>query len=138
MHINVFTKFLLASLLFSPFYLAQEIEIISDGNERSSRINLPSNTDEPIPLMFILHGLGESSASWYGVASYIKNQGFATVRPESGTFLSNTGSSYVKLWNAILDSNRYDDVQFISDIIDYMLALPPGVWQETQLVLKIG
>ena len=121
MHINVFTKLLLAYILFYPVCIAQEVEIISDGNERSFRINLPSNTDEPIPLMFILHGLGESSASWYGVASYIKNQGFATVRPESGTFLSNTGSSYVKLWNAILDSNRYDDVQFISDIIDYML-----------------
>ena len=106
MQINLFTKLLLASILFSPFYIAQEIEIISDGNERSFRINLPSNTDGPVPLIFILHGLGENSASWYGVASYIKNQGFATVRPESGTFLSNTGSSYVKLWNAILDSNR--------------------------------
>ena len=72
--------------------------------------------------MFILHELGESSAAWYGVASYIKNQSFVTVRPESGTFLSNTGTSYVKLWNAILDSNRYDDVKFISDIIDYMLV----------------
>ena len=71
MHFNVFVKLLLASILFSPLYLAQEVEIISDGNERSFRINLPNDTDEPIPLMFILHGLGESSASWYGVASYI-------------------------------------------------------------------
>ena len=61
MYINVFTKLLLASLLFSPFYFAQEVEIISDGTERSFRITLPSNTDEPIPLMFILHGFGESS-----------------------------------------------------------------------------
>jgi len=93
MHFNVIAKLLLASILFSPFYLAQEVEIISGGNERSFRINLPSNTDEPVPLMFILHGLGESSASWYGVASYIKNQGFPAVRPDSGTFFSNTGSS---------------------------------------------
>ncbi len=71
--------------------------------------------------MIILHGLGETSALWYGVASYTANQGIATVRPESGTFLNNSGTGYVKLWNAILDSARYNDVQFISDIIDYML-----------------
>ena len=113
MQINSFTKLLLVYILFCSFYFAQEVEIISDGNDRSFRINLPSNADEPFPLMFILHGLGESSTSWYGVASYIKNQGFVTVRPESGAFLSNTGTSYLKLWNAIMDSNRYDDVKFI-------------------------
>jgi polyhydroxybutyrate depolymerase len=95
---------------------------VSGGNERSFRVNLPSDTNDPIPLMIILHGLGETSAAWYGVASYTTNQGFATVRPESGTFLSNSGTGNVKLWNAILDTARFDDVLFISDVIDYMLT----------------
>ena len=99
----------------------QQVEIDSNGDDRSFLINLPSNTNDPVPLVFILHGLGETGALWYGVASYIASQGIVTVRPESGTFLNNSGTGYVKLWNAILDSTRYDDVQFISDIIDYML-----------------
>ena len=35
--------------------------------------------------------------------------------------MNNSGTGNVKLWNAILDSTRFDDVQFISDVIDYML-----------------
>lgn len=100
----------------------QEVEIVSNGEDRSFRINLPDDTENSVPLIFILHGLGETSAFWYGPASYITNQGFVAVRPESGTFLNNSGTGYVKLWNAILDSTRYDDVQFISDIIDHMLS----------------
>lgn len=99
----------------------QQVEIDSNGDDRSFLINLPSDTNDPVPLVFILHGLGETGALWYGVASYIASQGIVTVRPESGTFLNNSGTGYVKLWNAILDSTRYDDVQFISDIIDHML-----------------
>ena len=122
MLISKICKLLIITFLFFDYQFAQEIEIVSDGNERSFRVNLPSDTNNPIPLMIILHGLGETSASWYGVASYTTNQGFATVRPESGTFLSNSGTGYVKLWNAILDTARFDDVQFISDVIDYMLT----------------
>ena len=122
MLISKICKFLIITFLFFDYQFAQEIEIVSGGNERSFRVNLPSDTNDPIPLMIILHGLGETSAAWYGVASYTTNQGFATVRPESGTFLSNSGTGNVKLWNAILDTARFDDVLFISDVIDYMLT----------------
>jgi len=122
MLISKICKLLLITFLFFDYQFAQEIEIVSGGNERSFRVNLPSDTNDPIPLMIILHGLGETSAAWYGVASYTTNQGFATVRPESGTFLSNSGTGNVKLWNAILDTARFDDVLFISDVIDYMLT----------------
>ena len=122
MLISKICKFLIITFLFFDYQFAQEIEIVSGGNERSFRINLPNDTNDPIPLMIILHGLGETSAAWYGVASYTTNQGFATVRPESGTFLSNSGTGNVKLWNAILDTARFDDVLFISDVIDYMLT----------------
>ena len=122
MLISKICKFLIITSLFFDYQFAQEIEIVSGGNERSFRVNLPSDTNDPIPLMIILHGLGETSAAWYGVASYTTNQGFATVRPESGTFLSNSGTGNVKLWNAILDTARFDDVLFISDVIDYMLT----------------
>mgnify|MGYP004220040733 CR=1 FL=1 len=47
----------------------KEVEIVSDGNDRSFIINLPSNVDSSIPLMLILDVLGESNTNWYGVAS---------------------------------------------------------------------
>ena len=115
-YISLVILFVLCSISYG-----QQVEIDSNGDDRSFLINLPSDTNDPVPLVFILHGLGETGALWYGVASYIASQGIVTVRPESGTFLNNSGTGYVKLWNAILDSTRYDDVQFISDIIDYML-----------------
>jgi len=115
-------RLLIVFSIISITSFGQEVEIISNGNDRSFIMNFPTNVDSSIPLLIILHGLGESNANWYGVASYTTNQGIATVRPESGTFLNNSGTGYVKLWNAILDSSRYDDVQFISDIIDYMLS----------------
>lgn len=115
-------KILSLTFLFFKFLFAQEIDIVSEGNERSFRVNLPSNTSDLVPLMIILHGLGETSAMWYGPASYVTNQGLVAVRPESGIFPNSSGTGNVKLWNAILDSSRYDDVQFISDVIDYMLT----------------
>ena len=115
-------KILFFTSLLVVFQFAQEVEIVSSGNERSFRVNLPSESSNSLPMMIILHGLGETSASWYGVASYVANQGFVAVRPESGTFLNNSGTGNVKLWNAILDTARFDDVQFISDMIDYMLT----------------
>ena len=121
MKINKIFRSSLLLFFLCAFPEGQEVEIISDGNERSFRINLPNNTDNSVPLMIFLHGLGETSALWYGAATYTTNQGFIVVRPESGTFLNSSGTGYVKLWNAILDSARYNDVQFISDIIDYML-----------------
>ncbi len=120
--ISKICKLFIITFLFFDYQFAQDIEIVSGGNERSFRLNLPSDSNDPMPLMIILHGLGETSAAWYGVASYTTNQGFATVRPESGTFLSNSGTGNVKLWNAILDTARFDDVLFISDVIDYMLT----------------
>ncbi len=114
-------KILFFTSLLVVFQFAQEVVIVSSGNERSFRVNLPSENSDSLPMMIILHGLGETSASWYGVASYVANQGFVAVRPESGTFLNNAGTGNVKLWNAILDTARFDDVQFISDVIDYML-----------------
>ncbi len=48
MGINFFTKLSLAYILYSPTCIPQEVEIISGGNERFFRINLPSNTDEPV------------------------------------------------------------------------------------------
>ena len=122
MLISKICKLLLITFLFFEYQFAQEIEIDSEGIERSFRVNLPSNTSDSVPLMIILHGLGETSAMWYGPASYVTNQGFVAVRPESGTFPNNSGTGNVKLWNAILDSTRYDDVQYISDVIDYMLT----------------
>jgi len=48
-------KILLVTLLLSSFQFAQEVEIISDGAERSFRVNIPSESSDSLPMMIILH-----------------------------------------------------------------------------------
>ena len=100
---------------------SQEIEIVSGGENRTFRVGLPDNTNEPLPLIILMHGLGETNSNMYGVANYFSDRNFIAVRPQSGSYLNSSGSGYTTLWNALADTQKFDDVQFISDIIDYMI-----------------
>jgi polyhydroxybutyrate depolymerase len=101
--------------------LSQEIEITSGVENRTFRINLPDDTSNHLSLIILMHGLGQTSASMYGPAIYFSNANFIAVRPQSGSYENSSGDGYTTLWNALVDTQKLDDVQFISDIIDYML-----------------
>ena len=109
------------SVSFHEILLSQEVEITSEGEVRSFKINLPDVIDEPVPLIILMHGLGETNSNMYGVANYFSNRSFIAVRPQSGSYLNSSGSGYTTLWNALADTQKFDDVKFISDVIDYML-----------------
>ena len=116
-------QFLIISLVFFHETLfSQDIEITSEGEVRSFKINLPDDTNEPLPLIILMHGLGETNSNMYGVANYFSNRNFIAIRPQSGSYLNSSGSGYTTLWNALADTQKLDDVQFISDLIDYMLV----------------
>ena len=100
---------------------SQDIEIISEGEVRSFKVNIPDDTNEPLPLIILMHGLGETNSNMYGVANYFSNRNFIAVRPQSGSYLNSSGSGYTTLWNALADTQKFDDVKFIGDLIDYML-----------------
>ena len=114
-------KFLLIISFFCETQFAQEVEILSNGNSRSFKIDFPSSIAEPTPMMILLHGLGETNSSNASIGSYFSDRGFVAVRPQSGNYPNSSGSGNTTLWNAILDSTRFDDVKFMSNIIDYML-----------------
>ena len=100
---------------------SQDIEIISEGEVRSFKVNIPDDTNDPLPLIILMHGLGETNSNMYGVANYFSNRNFIAVRPQSGSYLNSSGSGYTTLWNALADTQKFDDVKFIGDLIDYML-----------------
>ena len=112
-------------IVFTTFFYGtvccQEIEIVSDGETRTFKVNFPADTSESLPLIILMHGLGETNSNMYGVANYFSNRDFISVRPQSGNYLNSSGMGYTTLWNAVADTQKFDDVQFISDIIDYML-----------------
>ena len=112
-------------IVFTAFFYGtvycQEIEIVSDGETRTFKVNFPADTSESLPLIILMHGLGETNSNMYGVANYFSNRDFIAVRPQSGNYLNSSGMGYTTLWNAVADTQKFDDVQFISDIIDYML-----------------
>ena len=121
------SKFLIfLYIIFSYFFIeilySQDIEIISGGETRSFKINIPSDINGSLPIMILMHGLGETNSNMYGVANYFSNRDFIAIRPQSGSYLNSSGSGYTTLWNALADTQKLDDVQFISDIIDYMLV----------------
>jgi len=115
-------KFLLIICFFYEKQFAQDIEIISDGSTRSFKVDLPIDTSQSMPMMILLHGLGETNSSNASLGSYFANRDIVAIRPQSGSYLNSSGNANITLWNAILDSSRFDDVQFISNIIDYMLT----------------
>ena len=85
------------SVSFHEILLSQEVEITSEGEIRSFKINLPDGTDEPLPLIILMHGLGETNSNMYGVANYFSNRSFIAVRPQSGSYLNSSGSGYTTL-----------------------------------------
>ena len=113
--------FIVILVSFHAALYSQDVEIISGGVTRSFKINLPNDTNESLPLMILMHGLGETNSNMYGVANYFSNRDFIAIRPQSGSYLNSSGSGYTTLWNALADTQKLDDVKFISDIIDYML-----------------
>ena len=46
-------KILFFTSLLVVFQFAQEVEIVSSGNERSFRVNLPSESSDSLPMMII-------------------------------------------------------------------------------------
>lgn len=113
--------FIILIISFNGELYSQEIEIISGDETRTFKINIPEDTNEPLPLIILMHGLGETNSNMYSLANYFSNRNFIAVRPQSGSYLNSSGSGYTTLWNALADTQKLDDVQFVSDLIDYML-----------------
>jgi poly(3-hydroxybutyrate) depolymerase len=114
MHKNHFLVhfFIIITAFIHGALYSQDVEIISEGETRTFKINLPNDTSEPLPLMILMHGLGETNSNMYGVANYFSNRNFIAIRPQSGSYLNSSGSGYTTLWNALADTQKLDDVQF--------------------------
>ena len=103
---------LLLIFIFS-FCFSQWSYIDVDGISRSYYVAYPDDIDESAPLIINMHGYGGDAPgqmSYTQMNQYAHNQGMAIVYPQG---LNNS-------WNVFTnwDGNSYDDVGFISDMID--------------------
>ena len=106
----------LVAILFFSFSFSQWSYIDVDGVLRSYYISYPSNVnpdDDSIPLIINMHGFGGNAASqvsYTQMNQYAHPQNIAVVYPQG---LNNSWNVYT-YW----DNNWYDDVSFMSAMID--------------------
>ena len=106
----------LLAILFFSFSFSQWSYIDVDGVLRSYYISYPSNVnpdDDSIPLIINMHGFGGNAASqvsYTQMNQYAHPQNIAVVYPQG---LNNSWNVYT-YW----DNNWYDDVSFMSAMID--------------------
>jgi len=100
-----------------------------EGYRRTYLLNLPPNFYDTagFPLVIVLHGFGGSAAQAeqdYGVTDKGNAEHFVVVYPEG---IGSNGYYHLRSWNAgnccfVAQSNNIDDVQYISNLIDYLVG----------------
>ena len=107
----------------APAGLAEH-QMLSRGAERSYLTYTPRSLTEPAPLVIMLHGGGgnsENGLTMSGFNTLAEREGFVAVYPEG------SGKRRFKTWNAghccaYALEQHVDDVGFISDLIDRLVA----------------
>lgn len=107
----------------APAGLAEH-QMLSRGAERSYLTYTPRSLKGPAPLILMLHGGGgnsENGMTMSGFNTLAEREGFVAVYPEG------SGKRRFKTWNAghccaYALEERVDDVGFISDLIDRLVA----------------
>ena len=111
-------------VFFLLFFVAsaEEYSIVSGGVDRTFNAYFPSDTTVQTPVVIIMHGLGGSSSDMEGLIDYFIDSGVVPVFPQAYFYenLPEIGSTTV--WNFGALSELYSDVQFIEDLINYMLS----------------
>jgi len=100
-------------ILSTTLIYPQWFNLNQEGVNRSYYISYPSNTTESTPLIINMHGYGSNAQQqqqYSEMDQFAHSQNIAVVYPEG---LNNS-------WNVFTywDGNSYDDVSFISDMID--------------------
>jgi len=100
-----------------------------DGYNRTYVLNLPPDYYDTagFPLVIVLHGFGGSAAQAekdYGVTDKGNAEHFIVVYPEG---IGSDGPYHLRSWDAgnccfVAQSDHIDDVQYISELIDYLVA----------------
>jgi polyhydroxybutyrate depolymerase len=94
-------------------------ETISHDNlQREYLLYVPESYtgNEPVPLVFSLHGAGGTKESQYGLSQFnllADRENFILVTPQATSILGNR-----TFWNQQNDPNRADDVGFINTLLD--------------------
>lgn len=117
MKVKLTTFIILFLTLFSYAQTLEEVDITSDGIQRKFWVRFPAaiqDLDTDLPVIITLHGDGGTGP---GIASYSGIAGIASTYNFIGVFPNAVAGG----WNrAVLGTSPADDLQFMSDIIDYL------------------
>ena len=96
-----------------------EQRLTSGGRERTFRLFVPSSYDgrAALPLVLDLHGSGGTAAGQAGTSRFealAASEGFVVASLQAG--------AQGNRWNVPVQSDRPDDVQYVSDVIDHVAA----------------
>jgi polyhydroxybutyrate depolymerase len=96
-----------------------EQRLTSGGRERTFRLFVPSSYDgrTALPLVLDLHGSGGTAAGQAGTSRFealAASEGFAVASLQAG--------AQGNRWNVPIQSDRPDDVRYVSDVIDHVAA----------------
>ena len=104
-------------ILFSGILYSEQFSIISDSVTRTFSAYFPEDTSNQTPMIIIMHGLGGNSTDMEWLTDYFTSLGVVPVFPQ-GFYYELAGTT---LWNHGNVSGLYNDVNFISNVIDYMV-----------------
>jgi polyhydroxybutyrate depolymerase len=96
-----------------------EQRLTSGGRERTFRLFVPPSYDgrTSLPLVLDLHGSGGTAAGQAGTSRFealAASEGFIVASLQAG--------AQGNRWNMPIQSDRPDDVQYVSDVIDHVAA----------------
>ena len=104
-------------ILFSGILYSEQYSIISDSVSRTFSAYFPEDTSDQAPMIIIMHGLGGNNTDMEWLTDYFTNLGVVPVFPQ-GFYYELAGTT---LWNNGNLPGLYNDVNFISNVIDYMI-----------------
>jgi polyhydroxybutyrate depolymerase len=93
-------------------------QFVSGERQRTYRLSIPPGYDgrAAMPLVLELHGSGGSSAG------QARTSGFEEVAAREGFIVASLQADGGR-WNVPVDTNRADDVAYVSNVIDHVAAL---------------
>ena len=104
-------------ILFSGILYSEQYSIISDSVTRTFSAYFPEDTSDQAPMIIIMHGLGGNNTDMEWLTEYFTSLGVVPVFPQ-GFYYELAGTT---LWNHGNLPGLYNDVNFISNVIDYMI-----------------
>lgn len=110
-------------IFFIPWFIyCEQFSIFSDGVNRNFNAYFPADTSNQTPMVILMHGLGGSVQDMEGLKNYFLDKSMVTLFPQAYFYENLPIFGSTTIWNAAGTSEFLNDVIFIENAIDFMVA----------------